>query len=213
MNCCQCQGIETTFNREQAEKELKGYRRNGPSRTTRILIEALQERDVEGMTLLDIGGGVGAIQHALLESGVEQAVHVDASSSYLGVAEEETARRGLADRVSHQHGDFVALAPDIEPADIVTLDRVLCCYHDMPALVAASSARARRLYGLVYPPDSWWIKLGIPVINFFLWLRRNPFRIFIHDSAAVDAAAAANGLKRTFYRRTILWQIVVYERD
>ena len=117
-----------------------------------------ESTDYRGATLLDIGGGVGVAQLDLLSAGLRSATDVDASSAYLDVAREEAQRRGYSERVSYRHGDLVALAPEIEPADIVTLDRVICCYHDMPALVRASAAKARRLYGLVYPHDAWWTR-------------------------------------------------------
>ncbi len=93
------------------------------------------------MALLDIGGGVGAIAHALLQVGARQATDIDASTAYLAAARDEAARRGLVDRMSFQHGDFVALAPTLPATDIVTLDRVICCYDNMPELVSLSAAR------------------------------------------------------------------------
>ena len=65
----QCQGMETFFDNKTAVGDLKAYRKKGPSKTTRMLIDALKAQGVEDMTLLDIGGGVGAIQHELLNSG------------------------------------------------------------------------------------------------------------------------------------------------
>jgi acetyl-CoA C-acetyltransferase len=61
-----------------------------------MLLEAIKKEGVAGLTLLDIGGGVGAIQHALLDAGVEQATDVDASSAYLDATRTEAQRRGLA---------------------------------------------------------------------------------------------------------------------
>ena len=52
MKCCQCQGIESQFNAKQAAKELKDYRRRGPRKSTRILIEALGAEGVKGMTTM-----------------------------------------------------------------------------------------------------------------------------------------------------------------
>ena len=66
MDCCQCQGIEQVFDERQAKKDLKQYRKKGPSSTTRILVEAIKAQGVQDLSLLDIGGGVGAIQHGLL---------------------------------------------------------------------------------------------------------------------------------------------------
>jgi magnesium-protoporphyrin O-methyltransferase len=212
MDCCQCQGIESQFDRGEAQAKLREYRRDGPARTTRILLEALGAESVAGATLLDIGGGVGAIQHELLKAGVTRATDVDASSAYIAAAREEAARQGHADRVAFRHGDFVALADEIEPADIVTLDRVVCCYHDMPALVGRSAAKARRLYGLVFPRDGWWMRAGTRAINALLWLQRTPFRVFAHRGADVDEVVRRQGLARAFARNAGLWQVVVYVR-
>ena len=167
---------------------------------------------VTGKTLLDIGGGVGAIQHELLQAGAGGATNVDASSAYLNAARQEAERRGHAERVNYCYGNFVELAPQIEPVDIVTLDRVICCYHDMAALVGLSSARAGELYGVVYPRATWWMKLGVEIINKLSWLTRNPFRIFVHPTPAVEAIIHANGLKEHFRRQSLIWQVVVYRR-
>src|SRR3972149_2862417 len=120
MSCAQCQGIERMFDRRAAERELRQYRAAGPGGTTRLLIDALKAEGVAGLTLLDIGGGVGAIQHELLRAGVRSPTSVDASSAYLDAARAEVARRGDADRVVCHHGDFVDVAPRIEPQDIAT---------------------------------------------------------------------------------------------
>jgi len=212
MNCCQCQGMETLFDDKTATNDLKAYRKKGPSKTTRMLIDALKAQGVEDMTLLDIGGGVGVIQHELLNSGAGSATGVDASAAYIEAAKQEAGRQGHAEQVSYHHGNFVDFAPNLEQADIVTLDRAICCYHDMPALVGLSSQKAGKLYGVVYPRDTWWIKIAIIILNFGLWLRRNPFRVFVHPTKAVEAVVRGNGLKRRFYRQTFLWQVVVYGR-
>ncbi len=212
MPSCQCQGIEGCFNQWFVARELARYRRGGPAKTTRILVEAIEAAGVEGMTLLDIGGGVGAIQHALLQAGVSGATDVDAATAYTEAAREEAERLGLADRVRFLHGNFVDLAPEVPPADIVTLDRVICCYDDMRALVGLSAERARRLYGLVFPRDPWWARLLAPIPNAILRAFRNRFQFFIHPTPAVEAIVRAQGLERRFYRKVGFWQVVVYAR-
>jgi 2-polyprenyl-3-methyl-5-hydroxy-6-metoxy-1,4-benzoquinol methylase len=211
MNCCQCQGIEELFSQRYVNKELSRYRTKGPDKTTRILTEAIKkEGGVDGLTLLDIGGGVGAVQHELLRAGVDHATGVEASTAYIAAAREEAERRGHTERVSYRHGNFVDLVENIAPADIVTLDRVICCYPDMERLVGLSAARARKFYGLVYPRDTWWIKLGLALQNIFFRLRRSPFRTFSHPTRAVEAVLGRNGFKRLSYHRTLVWQVVVY---
>jgi magnesium-protoporphyrin O-methyltransferase len=114
--------------------------------------------------------------------------------------------------VSYRHGDFVALAATVAPAEIVALDRVVCCYPDMPALVGAAAARATRLIGLVYPRDGWWVRAGVRLVNLGFALGRSAFRVFCHPTAAVDAELRRAGLAQRLRRTSGPWQVVVYER-
>jgi predicted TPR repeat methyltransferase len=213
MDCCQCKGFETVFDEKEAQGKLKAYRKGGPAKTTQMLIEALRTQGVEGMTLLDIGGGVGAIQHELLREGVERATGVDASAAYIKVAREEAERQGHAGRVSYRQGNFVDLAPGLEPADIVTLDRVICCYHDVRSLVGLSAAKAGSLYGLVYPQDTWWTRALVRADNLWMWVRRNPFRGFVHPEPVIQALVREGGLTRRYHRLSGPWQVAVYARE
>ena len=165
------------------------------------------------MTLLDIGGGVGGIQHALLDQGAVSATHVDASSAYLQAAQEEADLRQIHDRIMFLQGDFVDLAEKIPSADIVTLDRVVCCYDDMQSLVRLSAEKANKLFGLVFPRDLWLIRTFLPVTNFFLSLTGTPFRIFVHRTEQVDQIIREQGLEQDYYRKAGFWQILVYSRN
>jgi|SRR5579884_1303454 len=212
MSSCQCQGIEGCFNPKLVKRELADYHRRGPRKTTRLLVEALRAADVQGATLLDIGGGVGAIQHALLQAGAAEATDVDAATAYAEAARQEAERLGLADRVRILHGNFVELAPEIPAADVVTLDRVICCYDDMQALVGLSSERARRLYGAVFPRDPGWARAILPIFNAIPRLFGSHFRFFIHRTRDVEAVLRAHGLERRFHRTAGIWQVAVYAR-
>ncbi len=213
MSGCCCQGFETMFGDKTARRDLERYRKKGPSKPTRRLLDALREEGVAGASVLDIGGGVGAIQHELLDAGAERAISVDASSAYLRAAKEEAARRGHGERVSYHEGDFVALADRIASADLVTLDRVICCYPDMASLVGRSAMRARRLYGIVLPRHVWWTRLGFRLMNAGLRLVRKEFRAYVHPTDAVDAVSREEGLTLRL-RENVgpIWQVAVYAR-
>ena len=212
MSCCQCQGLEELFDEDYVRGELADYHAKGPDETTRMLVDALRAAGVQGLSLLDIGGGLGAIQHELLTAGAERATNVEASRAYLDAARGEAQRRGLAERIHFEHGDFIDLAGGIAPADIVTLDRVICCYPDMVKLVGLSAARARRFYALVFPRDTWWIKFGLAVQNIYQKLRRSNYRAFAHSTKEVEEIVGSYGLRRHAYQRTMIWQVVVYRR-
>jgi len=211
-HCSQCAGIESEFDQKTATKELLAYRKEGPVKTTRILIDALLAGGISEMTLLDIGGGIGAIQHELLKAGASSCIDVEASQAYIEAAKEEAKRQGHADRTNHLHGDFVDLAEDIPQCDIVTLDRVICCYRDVRGLVEKSVAHARRLYGLVYPLDNWRARIATALENVSYRLHGSPFRVFVHPPEVVEEIVCADGFERRFCREDGVWQIVVYGR-
>src|SRR5690348_17260167 len=146
---CSCRGNE--FGDDTARRELRGYREKGPDETTRWLIDALRGgpgSSIDGATVLDVGAGVGAVHLELLRAGAVRAVDVDGSPAYLAASREEAARQGVDDRVEYLDGDVVALADRIEPADLVALDRVVCCYPDMRALLGVAAARTQWRIGL-----------------------------------------------------------------
>jgi 2-polyprenyl-3-methyl-5-hydroxy-6-metoxy-1,4-benzoquinol methylase len=211
---CAC-AVGNEFGERTARHELDLYRRRGPDRTTIWLLEGLRtgpNAGVDGLSVLDIGAGVGAVHLELLKAGAGHATDVDGSPAYIEVARGEAARQNVADRVTYVTGDFVELAGQIEMADVVALDRVVCCYPDMRALVRLSAERARRRYGLVYPRDSWWIRAGSATANALARLFRRRVRIWIHPTADVEAIVAEAGLATRFRRAGIFWQVVVFER-
>ncbi len=201
------------YSEKFAASELRKYRKKGPIPSTRTLIEALKAEGVEGAALLDVGGGIGAIQHELLEAGIAHATSVDASAPYLAAAREESDRRGHGSRVTYRHGDFVELAGSVPPADIVTLDRVINVYPDWQRLAGLSAERAERLYGLVYPRDRLMVRLVIFAMNLALSLLRKPVRASVHPDDAIERVVREKGLSRHFSRSVgPVWQVVVYRR-
>jgi tRNA1(Val) A37 N6-methylase TrmN6 len=214
MKCCssaQCNALEDIFDPAYAESELKAYRKKGPSKSTRALLDGLRAvEDVNGRALLDIGGGVGAIQFALLDTGLARATSVDASRAYLDAAKREAERRGYASRIDQLHGDFVAHAPALGNFDFVTLDRVICCYPDMHALVRLAAERATRAIAWVSPRDASWMRLAARTLNTVQRLRRHAFRFFVHPDAAIQAILSARGMRPHSHRTSGVWQINIW---
>jgi len=213
MSCCSAPGCERIFDRKHATRELRNYHRNGPIKTTQALIHSVLRGSVKDSTLLDIGGGVGAIQYDLLNAGARTAVSVDASPAFEAAARGEAERQGFSGRIQYEAGDFVELADRIAPADIVTLDRVVCCYPNMEGLVRLSVQHSRRIYGLVYPRDRRMTRVVIRVQNFFRGLFRNPFRSFVHSVEAMDGLISAAGFTLRQRVRTFVWEVSVWEKS
>jgi len=212
MGCCQCQGIENMFDKKAAKRQLKRYLKKGPSKTTSMLLDAINKKGVQGLNFLDIGGGIGAIQYDLIKAGASNGTSIEASSAFFDVVKEEALQNGLAERVNFKYGDFTATASDVDSADIVTLDKVICCYDDMSELVGLSSKLARKIYAVIYPRDVWWTKLALLMVNFYPRIKGSSFRVFIHPTKKVEEIIFGNGLKRNYYATTLFWQVAIFTR-
>jgi SAM-dependent methyltransferase len=212
MDCCRTQGVETLFDGKMVARELRRFRRRGPDTTSRLLIQAVEKEGVSGRSLIDIGGGVGAITHAMLAAGARGAVIVDASKPSLDAARQVAEADATLDRLKLVRGDYVDLASSLGKADIVTLDRVICCYEDMPSLVERSAANASQLYGLVYPRDTWLIRVALGILNLFQALRGHPFRVFAHRTREVDERIRASGFQPRYHWARGYWQVLLYRR-
>lgn len=209
-NCCEIEN--NTFTEAEAKANLKEYRRRGPANQTRLILEAVRSLGLKDAALLDVGGGIGAIHHELLKDVASQATHVDASSAYLKVATAEAKRLGHEAQVKFIHADFTDVADELPQADVVTLDRVVCCYPDYRSLLKAAAGKSRTAVALTYPRETWYLRIGLKVINFFQSLGSDPFRVFLHPIAEMEALLNEEGLRRVSTRRLFVWEMSLYQR-
>jgi len=179
---------------------------------TANLIVRLQEIGVKDQTVLDIGGGIGAIQHELMDAGAAGVINVDASSAYIAACKEEAEQRGYVGQAAYHHGDFVDLADGLEEADFVTLDRVLCCYDDVDALVQKSASKARQAYAVIYPRVNLLMKIFQPFVNLFARIMGTGFRFYLHPTEHVDGLIRAAGFHPVFEEKRNVWQLALYTR-
>ena len=190
--CCDPTDYRRLFSRKYASRDAHRYRRRGLSGTARALVDLAG--DVRGLTVLDVGGGIGAIELELLAAGAERATNVELSGGYEEAATALLSERGLSDRVDRRVADFVSEGDAVEQHDLVVLHRVVCCYPDVDALMSAASEHARGRLDLTYPQEHLWMRLGLRAINLWLRLSRCGFRTYVHPIARILGAAEAHGL-------------------
>lgn len=212
MSCGQCQGIEIIFDEKNAIKEKKSFLKKGAHSTTKSLLKAIREHAGPIESLIDIGGGVGAIQLKATEWGVPKIINVDASGEYIKIAQDIANTKGVDGQIEYHVGDITELGPQLSPVDVVTLDKVFCCYDQIEKLLEISSHLAKKLYAVVYPKDTWLNKRVMSVLNFFMIFKKNPFRTFIHSSKYIDDTMANQGWKKTVLQKGIFWQVVVFQK-
>lgn len=210
MDCC-C-GYERIFGARTARLDARRYRKHGPKQTQASVIQLLRERGVQGVEVLEIGGGIGAIQIELLRAGAARTTNVELSRGYEAEAGALLREAGLEARAERLLGDLVtdpALAP---AADAVVLERVLCCYPDLPGLLAAAADRARSSLVATYPRRNPGSRAFARVANLILAVFGGGFRIFVHDPAEIERIALAHGLRRTDVRRGRVWEVAAFDR-
>lgn len=213
MTYCHCQATDEEFDQRTARRDLRRFERRGPDATTRRILAAVREFPLPyEPILLDVGGGIGAIHHDLLEHGFARAIHVDASSAYLAVAEAETQRRGHGGRVEFRRADFPAVASSLPMADVVTLDRVVCCDPDCARLLGAAAGRARRLVAFSFPRPRRVVRLVIAVFNLSNRLRGRAFQARIHPPAKMAGVLEGAGLRRWRSAGNWFWAVEFFER-
>lgn len=214
MACCTryC-AAEVQFDHKLAARDLQRYRRHGPDASTQLLLAELQRWPLQGKNILDVGSGIGVISMELAGAGVTSATLVEASPAYLEVARREVASRFEPRPTYFLPGDFTAIAGTLSDADVVTLDRVVCCYPDAGALLQAAAARARQLVVFSYPRDRWYVRAMIWLENFVRRLKGSAFRAFVHAPQDMAAVLVAAGFGRAARRGSLVWVLDLYQRE
>ncbi len=211
-DCCSPTGYRWVFSERAARGEAKRYRRKGLDATSARIVAFLKSQGVEGRTVLEVGGGIGAIQIELLKAGAARATSVELTPTYEDVAGELLSEAGLADRVERKVMDFAEAASPVDGADIVILNRVICCYPDMPRLAGAAADHARQVLVLSYPRRTWWTVIGLGLANLMLLAARREFHIFLHPPRRIIATSEQHGLRPLLNQKGVLWIVSALRR-
>jgi hypothetical protein len=158
--------------------------------------------------LLEVGGGIGAIQIELLKAGMTRAVNIELTPTYEEAAKGILREAGLEDRVERRVADFAQAAGEVTGADIVILNRVVCCYPDMPKLVGAAADHTRETLVLSVPKERWWTRAMLGIGDLALRVARREFQVFLHSPDKIIATAERHGMKPTFNRTGSFWQVI-----
>jgi magnesium-protoporphyrin O-methyltransferase len=210
VSCCRPRAYERIFGERAAARDLRRYRRRGLPRDAREGVELLRSRGIAGRSVLEVGAGIGAVEVELLRAGAGRAVAVELSHGYDAAAASLLAEHGLEGRVERRIGDVVEEPPG--PADLVVMNRVVCCYPDVERLVGTAAGLAREALVLSFPRDGRLARAAVASINLLLRLGRQEFRTYVHPHATIHAAAERQGLRVAHRRPGLVWQVAAFER-
>jgi 2-polyprenyl-3-methyl-5-hydroxy-6-metoxy-1,4-benzoquinol methylase len=213
MSCCRPpRGYEKMFGERSARRDAKRYRRKGLDDTARVMVAFLGRRGLAGASVLEIGGGVGALEAELLRAGAARAVNVELSPYYEATARELWREAGVEQAAAYEVADLAADGRQVGPADVVVMHRVVCCYQDYEGLVGAAAGRARRYLVMSFPRERVFIRAGLGVVNLVARLLRWEYRSYVHPVAGIVAAAERHGLRTELTHRGLVWQVAALER-
>lgn len=211
-DCCSPKGYRWIFSEKNARSDAQSYRSKGLDPTSLRIVDYLKQRGVEGRTLLEVGGGVGAIQIELLKAGVTRAISVELTPTYEQVALELLREAGLEGRVERKVTDFAQSAGEFAVADIVIMNRVICCYPDMPVLAGAAADHTGEVLVMSFPKQTWWTRALLALGNLALRITRRQFQVFIHPPAQILAEAERHGLHKALDTPGRFWEVAAAQR-
>jgi SAM-dependent methyltransferase len=185
---------------------------------TGSLLKAITDLGVSGRTVLDVGCGIGDLAIESVAAGATSATGFDLSPKAIDRARALARRRGVGDRTTFAVGDGSKF--ELPKADIVAINRVVCCYPDADGILERTLAAAGSIYAISAPISSGATGLYNRIHN-ALWnvvyrLRDrhyDGFRTFIHDVERIDGRITAAGFRRVHHeRRRVVWDLAVYAR-
>lgn len=211
-DCCDSDEYDNVFGDRFVKKVARRYKRRGLTRTSSLIVEYLCAKAIEGASILEIGGGMGEIQVELLRRGAAVVTNLEISNGYEAEAGRLLEKSGLRDRVTRRLVNIAARPDEVEPADVVVLHRVVCCYPDYEGLLSAAGSHARRLLVFSHPPRNILTLADFGFDNLYRRARRDAFRTFVHPPEAMVAVLNRTGLVTRYQHRGLSWNVVGLER-
>ena len=200
------------FGTEDARRDMEDYLQRGLADIERRTLAALPPGVVGGARVLEIGGGVGAVQAELLMRGAASGEVIELVGAYAPFARKLAERIGVTGRTSFRVHDLLADPDGVAPADVVVLGRVVCCSADGPELTAAAARLARRALLLTLPRANALSRFVAAAQRFAFRLVGRQYRMFVWPTEVIVAAAERQGLRPVAQDRNRIWQSLVLLR-
>ena len=109
--------------------------------------------------------------------------------------------------------DIAANPDDVEPADVVVLHRVVCCYPDYDRLLAAAADHAKSLLVFSYPPRNPVSRALVAAQNAFFKVSGKSFRTFAHPPDRMLGVLHHRGLADGVHAPGRIWHVAGLRRQ
>lgn len=182
--------------------------------TSRRLFELLSDAKQVQPTVLELGCGSGALLVGLLETGAVRGDGVDLSQGSLDAARRRAEEAGVADRSTFTQDDGAQAKLDAH--DWVVMDRVICCYPDVDALLGNALPAAVRRVAFSVPTSRGWRGRA----NRVIWAIEAKWEAmrkgcpgYVHSLDRIEGRLKTAGFKPLRSETGWMWHVAVWERD
>jgi len=212
-SCCRAGPCEQIFRPRLARKSLARHRKKGLDDLERRMVAIASEGGLEDVRVLEIGGGIGTLQSELLGCGAGSGEIVELVAAWEPYARELARERGIDERTSFRVADILDDSVTVEDADVVLLNRVVCCSPDGVALAGRAARLTRRSLVLSFPRDVVWVRVGLRLVNIGMRVMGRSFRVFLHAPADLVRSAEDGGLALSETGHGRLWAFAALRRE
>lgn len=211
---CSCPPTRSTnvFFTKEARRYARQFKKRGLAKEQKLLLDGIARRPVDGISILEIGCGVGGAHLTLLGRGAREATGIDLAEGMIEAAKLLAAEFGYTDRVHYRLGDAVGIANELPAADCVIMDKVVCCYADLPALLATATGKAKTTLALTYPRHHFFNICSMKLLIAVRTLFRAAFVPSWHDWQAMERDIEQRGFRVRERSKTFIWNVAVFER-
>ena len=212
MSCCSHSQSAGKFFSFFAPRYCRRFKKKGFEPSQKHLIEGLDFAGFSGLSILEIGCGVGHLHQTLIEKGAASATGIDLSDGMLKEASAWAKARNLEIKTNYIQGDFMDLADQVKQHEVTILDKVLCCYPDAEGLIQKSILKTEKVYAVTYPRNRFFARLFTFITGLVLGLFGSDFRNYIHDPEQIEHWIKISGFKKKYENKTFIWLTQVYTR-
>jgi len=210
--CCDHDDYQSVFTNRFARRQSRRYQQRGLTPAARSIVDFAASQGITGATVLEIGGGVGQLQVELLRRGASHVTNLEISQNYEAEAARLLEKAGMTNLVTRRFLDIAQAPDEVEPADVVILHRVVCCYPDYARLLKVAASHARKTLVYSHPAANVVNRVQFSAENAYRRLTRNDFRAFIHPPEGMVRAAESGGLAVTYRHHAWDWDVVGLSR-
>ena len=152
------------------------------------------------------------MQAELLRRGAEQGEVIELVAAYEPYAACLAAWAGVAEHSTFRVADVLADPTTALPADVVVMNRVVCCSSEGVDLVKVAAQLCTGTLLLSYPRDTLLARTAAKVQHYFAALLRRKFEFFVRPATAFRTVAEAAGLEVVAGAGGLVWEYLAFRR-